>query len=248
MHNFKKYFAILLALIFNFGINGLAFGQQGSQIINNGNSKPANNFLLKRSDTVILLVDHQVGLLSGVRDIGTGELSNNVAALAKAAKILGVPVIVTTVGPGDMWGPLIPELAKEVSGINIIKRTAVNAWDDPKVVQAIKATGRKQILVAGISLEVCAAFPALSAKEQGFDTRVVLDASGTFNEAKRQSGIQRLTVSGIPLTDYASASVELLGDNADPKAGEVYGAMNMSFANIVWQLNNSAKASASAQK
>lgn len=201
-----------------------------------------NNLLLKRSDVVILLVDHQVGLLSGVRDIDTAALSNNVAALAKAAKILDIPVIVTNVGPGDLWGPLIPELAKEVADVEVIQRTAVNAWDDSKVVEAIKATGRKQILIAGISLEVCAAFPAMSAHEQGYDARVVLDASGTFNEAKRQAGIQRLTVAGVPLTDYATASVELLGDNADPKSGEVYGAMNMSFANIVWQLNSAAKA------
>jgi nicotinamidase-related amidase len=203
-----------------------------------------NSLVLNRSDAVILLVDHQVGLLSGVRDIGTAELSNNVASLAKAAKILEIPIIVTNVGPGDLWGPLIPELSHELGGVEVIQRTAVNAWDEPKVVAAIKATGRKQILIAGISLEVCAALPALSAHEQGYDARVVLDASGTFNEAKRKSGIQRLTVAGVPLTDYATASVELLGDNADPKSVEVYGAMNMSFANIVWQLNAAAKESA----
>ena len=201
------------------------------------------SLLLKKSDTAILLVDHQIGLLSGVRDIGTAELSNNVAALAKAAKILDIPIVITNVGPGDMWGPLIPELAKEVSDIAVIKRTAVNAWEDSKVVDAIKATGRNQLLVAGISLEVCAALPALAAFEQGYDVRVVLDASGTFTQAKRESGIQRLSVAGIPLIDYATASVELLGDNADPKSGDVYGAMNMSFSNIVWELNTAAKAS-----
>ncbi|MBU3596714.1 isochorismatase family protein [Polynucleobacter sp. 86C-FISCH] len=231
-------------MVLGFGSTGTVFSQSiDYKNTKGGSTKMTNSLILKRSDTVLLLVDHQVGLLSGVRDIGTAELSNNVAALAKAAKILGIPVIVTNVGPGDMWGPLIPELAKELPGVNIIQRTAVNAWDDPKVVEAVKATGRKQILVAGISLEVCAALPAMSAYEQGYDTRVVLDASGTFNQAKRQSGIQRLTVAGIPLTDYATASVELLGDNADPKSGEVYGAMNMSFANIVWQLNTAAKAS-----
>ena len=115
--------------------------------------------------------------------------------------------------------------------------------EDSKVVDAIKATGRNQLLVAGISLEVCAALPALAAFEQGYDVRVVLDASGTFTQAKRESGIQRLSVAGIPLIDYATASVELLGDNADPKSGDVYGAMNMSFSNIVWELNTAAKAS-----
>lgn len=197
--------------------------------------------ILDRNNTVLLLVDEQVGLLSGVRDIDTAQLSHNVAALAKAAKILGVPIIVTSVGPGNMWGPVIPELQKALgNNVKVIRRTVVDAWKDPQVRKVIEATGRKQILIAGISLEVCAAFPALSAKEDGYDPRVVLDASGTFNDAKRQAGIQRLTVAGIPLTDYATASVELLGDNADPKALDVYGAMDMSFANIVWQMNTTA--------
>lgn len=241
MLNIKKGLKCILLSALLFGGSKMVFSQSNNHLFK-GSETISKNLLLKRSDTVLLLIDHQVGLLSGVRDIGTADLSNNVAALAKAAKILGIPIIITNVtSPGDLWGPLIPELAKEVSGIKIIRRTAINAWDDPKVVEAVRATGRKQILIAGISLEVCAAFPALSAHEQGYDARIVLDASGTFNEAKRQSGIQRLTVAGVPLTDYATASVELLGDNADPKANDVYAAMNMPFVNIVWQLNEAAK-------
>ena len=95
-----------------------------------------------------------------------------------------------------------------------------------------------QLLVAGISLEVCAAFPAFSARAAGYDARVVVDASGTFNEAKRETGLARLALAGVPTVDAATAAVEMLHDNADPLAGAVYGALSMDFANLVWQLKN----------
>lgn len=203
-----------------------------------------NAIFLNRRNTAILLVDHQAGLLSGVRDIKTSELKTNLVALVRCAKLLDIPIIVTNVAP-DMWGPLLPEVAAELPELNtrigghaVIERTLVNAWDDKLVVQAVESTGRKQLLVAGISLEVCATFPALSAKAQGYDVRVVTDASGTFNEAKRQSGLARLQMAGIPVTDYATAITELLHDNADPLAHAVYSSMNMDFATIVYQLKN----------
>jgi len=224
----------------------MALGQSGNALAEAAAQAKPHNALLHRSDAVLLLVDEQVGLLSGVRDIATGDLSRNVAALVKVAKLLDVPIIVTAVGPGNLWGPVLPEISEALPNLKVIRRTVINAWDDPQVVAAVKATGRHQLLVAGISLEVCAALPALAAKQAGFDSRVVLDASGTFNEAKRVSGIQRLTVEGVPLVDVATASVELMGDNADPKANEVYAALNLSFSNIVWQLNAAAKADAKA--
>lgn len=198
----------------------------------------SNSIFLTRETTAILLVDHQVGLLSGVRDIKTSELKANLVALVRCAKLMSVPVIATNVAP-EMWGPLLPEVSAELAGQQVINRTVVNAWDEKKVVDAIAKTGRKQILIAGIPLEVCAAFPALSAKAAGYDARVVVDASGTFNEAKRQTGLVRLQMAGVQLVDYATAATELLQDNADPLAAQVYGAMNMDFATIVYQLKNS---------
>ncbi|HWX01829.1 isochorismatase family protein [Collimonas sp.] len=191
-----------------------------------------------RDDTVLLLVDHQVGLLTGVRDMPVAELKHNVVALAKAAQALGVPVIMTATMPDGMWGPTIPELRAALPGVPVISRKVVNAWQDPQVQAAIRKTGRKQILIAGVSLEVCATFRALSAKAAGYDTRVVLDASGTFNDAKRTVGLQRLAGAGVPVTDYATAAVEMLRDNTDPKAQDVYAALDMPFANLVWQLHS----------
>lgn len=194
--------------------------------------------MLSRQNTVLLLVDQQIGLYTGVRDIPVADLKHNVVALAKTARALGIPVILTATMPDGIWGQTIPELTAALPGVPVISRTKINAWDDPKVRAAIEKTGRKQILVAGVSLEVCAAFPAMSAKAAGYDARVVLNASGTFNEAKRVSGMQTLTLAGVPLTDYATAGVELLGDNVDPKAGEVYDALDIPFAKLVWQLKN----------
>ncbi len=197
--------------------------------------------LLSAENTTLLMVDHQVGLLSGVRDFSTAELAHNIAALAKAAKVLGVPIIVTAVGSDGLWGPTIPELLAVLPDVHIIKRTTINAWDEPEVVKAVNATGRKQLLVAGISLEVCASMPAISAKEAGYDARVVLDASGTFNESKRIAGLQRLNTLGIQVTDYATAAVEMLKDNANPLAGALYNAIDLSFSNIVYELNDAVK-------
>lgn len=197
--------------------------------------------ILQKENTILLLVDEQVGLLSGVRDISTADLRKNVVAIAKAAQLLGIPVILTAVGSDGLWGPVIPELTTVLPNVKVIKRTVINAWDDPNVVKAVEATGRKQILIAGISLEVCASLPAISATQAGYDVRVLLDASGTFNENKRTAGIQRLSALGIQLTDYATAAVELLKDNADTKANEVYNAIGLDFATTVWQLNDAVK-------
>lgn len=195
--------------------------------------------LLSREDTVLLLTDHQVGLYTGVRDITVGDLKNNVVALARAAQILGVPVVLTATMTDGMWGPVIPELRDALPGVEPIVRSVINAWDDDRVRAAIEGTGRRQVVVAGVSLEICATYPALGAKAAGYDARVVLDASGTFNEAKRTAGLARLAGAGVPVMDYASVAVEMLGDNADPKAHEVYGALDMPFATLVWQVTSS---------
>jgi nicotinamidase-related amidase len=135
---------------------------------------------LTAENAALILVDHQVGLMSGVRDYSTGELKHNVVALAKAAKTLQLPIVVTTTARDSMWGPTIPELVEALPGVPIIDRSSVNALDDPEVARAISATGRSKLIFAGISLEVCAAFPAINAVGKGLDAYVAVDASGDF--------------------------------------------------------------------
>src|SRR5580693_4540644 len=191
---------------------------------------------LTSENAAVILVDHQVGLMTGVRDYSTGELKHNVVGLAKAAKALKLPIIVTTTARDSMWGPTFPELVEALPGVPVIDRSSVNAFDDPNVAQAITATGRKKLILAGISLKVCAAFPAITAVGKGLDAYVAVDASGTFSETKRQAGLLRMLQAGVILSDYATLMVEILKDNARPEAGPVYEAMDMPWAKLVGQI------------
>ncbi len=163
-------------------------------------------------------------------------MKHNVVTLAKAAKALKLPIIVTTTARDSMWGPTFPELVETLPGIEIIDRTSVNAFDDARVAHAIEATGRKKLIFAGISPEVCAAFPAIAAIGKGYDAYVAVDASGTFSETKRQVGLLRMLQAGVIVSDYATLMVEVLGDNARPEAGAVYSAMDMPWAKLVGQI------------
>jgi len=191
---------------------------------------------LTQQNAAVILVDHQVGLMTGVRDYSTGELKHNVVALAKAAKALNLPIVVTTTARDSMWGPTFPELVQALPGIEIIDRSSVNAYDDPRVAQAIEATGRKKLIFAGISLEVCAAFPAMTAVARGLDAYVAVDASGTFSKSKREAGLLRMQQAGVIVSDYATLMVEILKDNSRPEAGAVYGALDMPWATLVGQI------------
>src|SRR5437667_8905466 len=172
---------------------------------------------LTPENAALLLIDHQVGLFTGVRDIPVAELKHNVVALAKAVKVLGVPIIVTATSP-EMWGPIIPELRDALPGISIINRTTVNAFDEPRFATAVEATGRKKLIIAGVSTEVCLAFPAIHATASGYDVYGVIDASGTFSETKRITGLLRMVQAGVVVTDYSTVAVEMLKDHPCPKA------------------------------
>src|ERR1700728_97909 len=151
---------------------------------------------LTSENAALVLIDHQVGLMSGVRDYSIAELKHNVVALAKAAKLLKLPIVVTTTARDSMWGPTFPELVEALPGVQIIDRSTVNSFDDPRTPRAIEATGRKKLIFAGLSLEICAACPAIAAVGKGLDAYVAVDACGTFNETKRQVGLLRMMQAG----------------------------------------------------
>lgn len=190
---------------------------------------------LTRDNAVLLLVDHQIGLYTGVRDIDTLQLKHNVVGLTKAMLALRIPVVVTTTTE-KMWGPIIPELAEVVRGIKTIERTTVNAWDEKRIVDAVKATGRKRLMVTGISTDVCLAFPAIAALADGFDSYAVVDASGGFSQTQVDMGIARMQQAGVVPVCYSNVAVEILADNAAPEAEAVYGALGMPFSSLVFGL------------
>ena len=168
---------------------------------------------LDKDNAVVLLVDHQAGLLSLVRDIEPDKFKNNVLALADLAKFFNLPTILTTSFETGPNGPLMPELKDMFPDAPYIARPGqINAWDNEDFVKAIKATGKKQLIIAGVVTEVCVAFPALSAIEEGFDVFVVTDASGTFNQITRDSAWQRMTQAGAQLMNWFAVACELHRD------------------------------------
>jgi nicotinamidase-related amidase len=191
---------------------------------------------LTQDNAAVVLVDHQVGLMTGVRDFSTGELKHNVVALAKAAKVLELPTVIVTTARDSLWGPTIPELVEARPDVQIIDRSTVNAYDDPAVAKAIEATGRKKLIFAGISLEVCAAFPAMTAQARGLDAYVAVDASGTFSHTKHEAALVRMQQCGVIVSDYATLMVEILKDNAAPKSPALYAALDMPWATLVGQV------------
>ena len=168
---------------------------------------------LDKNDVAVLLVDHQTGLLSLVRDIDPDKFKNNVLALADMASYFQLPTILTTSFEDGPNGPLVPELKAQFPDAPYIARPGqINAWDNEDFVQAIKATGKKQLLIAGVVTEVCVAFPALSAIAEGFEVFVVTDASGTFNELTRQAAWDRMSAAGAQLMTWFGVACELHRD------------------------------------
>ncbi|MBH3163591.1 hydrolase [Serratia marcescens] len=173
----------------------------------------ANYKRLDKDQAAVLLVDHQAGLLSLVRDIDPDRFKNNVLALGDLAKYFNLPTILTTSFENGPNGPLVPELKAQFPDAPFIPRPSqINAWDNDDFVKAVKATGRKQLIIAGVVTEVCVAFPALSALNEGFEVFVVTDASGTFNELTRQSAWSRMEAAGAQLMTWFGVACELHRD------------------------------------
>ena len=168
---------------------------------------------LDKNNAAVLLVDHQAGLLSLVRDIEPDKFKNNVLALADLAEYFKLPTILTTSFESGPNGPLVPELKAQFPDAPYIARPGqINAWDNEDFVKAIKATGKKQLIIAGVVTEVCVAFPALSALAEGFEVFVVTDASGTFNELTQQSAWARMSANGAQLMTWFGLACELHRD------------------------------------
>jgi nicotinamidase-related amidase len=168
---------------------------------------------LDKDKAAVLLVDHQTGLLSLVRDIDPDKFKNNVLAVADLAKYFKLPTILTTSFEDGPNGPLVPELKQVLPDAPFIPRPGqINAWDNEDFVKAVKATGRKQLIIAGVVTEVCVAFPALSAIAEGYEVFVVTDASGTFNEVTRHSAWDRMSAAGAQLMTWFGLACELHRD------------------------------------
>lgn len=200
---------------------------------------------LDKDNAAVLLVDHQTGLLSLVRDIDPDKFKNNVLALAALAKYFNLPTILTTSFEDGPNGPLVPELVDMFPDAPFIARPGqINAWDNEDFVKAVKATGKKQLISAGVVTEVCVAFPTLSALAEDFDVFVITDASGTFNQMTRDAAWDRMSQAGAHLLTWFAAAGELHRDwrNDIDGLGALFGAHIPDYKNLITSyVKNTAK-------
>ena len=168
---------------------------------------------LDKDNVALLMVDHQAGLLSLVRDFSPEEFRNNVLALADIAKFFDMPTILTTSFEDGPNGPLVPELKEAFPQSPYIARPGqINAWDNEDFLEAVKATGKKQLLVAGVVTEVCVRFAGLSSRDAGYEVFVGTDASGTFNPITRDAAWDRMSQAGAQLMTWFAVGCELHRD------------------------------------
>ncbi|AOW98597.1 hydrolase [Moorena producens PAL-8-15-08-1] len=157
--------------------------------------------LLTPENSVLLFIDHQPQMAFGVVNIDRQLLKNNVVALAKAAKVFNIPTILTTVETDSFSGYMWPELLDVYPEHDLLERTSMNSWDDPKVRDAVGVTGRKKLILSGLWTEVCINLCAFSAMQDSYELYVVEDACGGTSEMAHRASMDRMVQAGVvPMT------------------------------------------------
>jgi nicotinamidase-related amidase len=189
-----------------------------SSVLSTGGGKA----LINPADTLILLLDHQTGLFQTVKDIGVMELRANTIALAKLGALLKLPVITTSSVPDGPNGPPMPELKEAAPHAHYIPRHGeVNAWDNEAFVKAVRDTGKKTLIMAGVWTSVCVMFPALDATAAGFKVYAVMDASGDPSEMVSRTTLARFVQGGVVPTTVNAVVSEIHRTWNRPEAAEL---------------------------
>ncbi|OKB67790.1 hydrolase [Serratia marcescens] len=165
------------------------------------------NSLLRPQDSVLVLIDHQPFQLANINSHDPLIVVNNSTALAKLGKAFNVPTILTSVVAKN-GGDIFPQITDVFPDQEVIDRTFINTWEDQKVVDAVKATGRKQLIIAGLWTEVCVAMPAIQAAGEGWDVTVITDASGGVSVEAHEVAIQRMLAAGVNMLTWLALGAE----------------------------------------
>lgn len=171
------------------------------------------------ADTALLLIDHQVGTMQLIKNIPLDAVKRNTIALAKAAQVLDMPVILTSSQEDRLQGPLIPELRQilpEAFERRVQRAGIVNAWADTNFRAAVIATGKRNLIMAGVTTDVCLVYPTISAVQEGFRVQAVLDASGSPFLQSEDFSQRRMENAGVILTATNTAIAELAQDWSTP--------------------------------
>ena len=169
--------------------------------------------------TALVLVDYQVGTMQLIKTLPLDVVKRNALALAKAAKILGLPVVMTSSQEDHVQGPILPELADllpEAFEARVQRAGIVNAWDDDHFHAAVAATGRRNLAMGGVTTDVCLVYPTISAAREGYNVQAVLDASGSPFELSEETSRRRMEDAGVTLTATNTLIAELARDWSTP--------------------------------
>jgi len=177
------------------------------------NTSPKNglNALLTPQDSVLILIDHQPFQFANLHSHEPTMIVNNVIGLAKTAKVFGVPTILTTVLE-ERGGYLIKGLQDVFPEQKPIDRTFINTWEDARVVEAVKKTGRKKLIMAALWTEICLAMPAIQAAGEGYEVYAVTDASGGVTREAHDMAVQRMIMAGVVPITWMAVMAELQRD------------------------------------
>jgi nicotinamidase-related amidase len=173
---------------------------------------PPNLSLMRAEDCALVLVDLQAGLAFGVGSEDRQVLLNNAVALARTARVFGIPVVASTSASKVYSGPMMPALQAAVPEVAPIERRNMNIWEDDHVRAAIEATGRRRLLMAGLLTEDCVTFGALSALASGFEVFVVGDACGGLTPISHDLALRRMQASGATMSSWIQVLLELQRD------------------------------------
>lgn len=170
-------------------------------------------------NSALLLIDHQVGTMQLIKNIDKELAAKQSVALAKMAKILNMPVIITSSQEDRAQGPILPEIAKilpQAYDARVKRPGVVNAWAYPDFHKAVLATGRKNLIMAGVTTDVCLIFPAIDAAKEGFGVQAVMDASGSPSDLSEELSRQRMHDAGVVLTTTNTLMAEIAQDWSTP--------------------------------
>lgn len=176
-----------------------------------------------RKTSALILIDHQIGTMQLVKNTASDAALRNAVILAKAAKTLGMPIVMTASMEDHVQGPIAPALqqvAPEAYEARVKRQGMVSAWADPKFKAAVEATGRKQLVIAGVTTDICLVFPSISAVNDGYEVQAVLDASGSPSELQEDIARRRMERAGVVLTTTNTIIAELVQNWATPE-GEI---------------------------
>ncbi|SHE61053.1 Nicotinamidase-related amidase [Microbulbifer donghaiensis] len=175
-------------------------------------------------NAALLLIDHQVGTMGWVKSIPFEEMKRNALMLAQTAAILDMPAVLTSSMEDQAQGPLLSELESilpDAFAARVKRLGIVNAMDDKDFAAAVKGTGRKKLILAGVTNDVCTVYPALTLESEGYDVQVVADAGGSPSKMADDMALRRMEQAGVVLTSTNQVIAELVGDWSTPEGSQI---------------------------